>query len=298
MDLLIALIFAAGGLICHQRPERSFFLDGQQFPVCARCTGLYLSGALGILGWLALKMARRWTSAPDSSGPRETSRSRLRNSHGGFTCDRRSWRVGRLECHARVAGDPLRRERRRDRRGGRDKRPEVNSTRASRSVCVVSWLVPGAGHLMQGRRQKGLVFLIALPVMFAIGLALKGALPRFDFSDPLVGLAAVANLGMGIPYFIAKAMSLGTGRRDRRDLRVRQYLPDRVGTPQHAGRHRRVRRATRAQVMTSHLGLMLLFAFFVSLIFATIAKDTPAEQARLGVRMFAMFMAPRSSLAG
>jgi hypothetical protein len=64
---------------------------------------------------------------------------------------------------------------------------------------------------MQGRRQKGLVFLIALPVMFAIGLALKGALPHFDFSDPLVGLAAVANLGMGIPYFIAKAMSLGTG---------------------------------------------------------------------------------------
>ena len=79
------------------------------------------------------------------------------------------------------------------------------------AVCVVSWLVPGAGHLMQGRRQKGLVFLIALTAMFAIGLLLKGALPRFDFSDPLVGLAAVANLGMGIPYFIAKAIGLGTG---------------------------------------------------------------------------------------
>ena len=43
--------------------------------------------------------------------------------------------------------------------------------------------------------------------------------------------------------------------------------------------------------MTSHLGLMLLFAFFVSLIFATIAKDTPREQARLGAQMFAMFIA-------
>jgi hypothetical protein len=42
--------------------------------------------------------------------------------------------------------------------------------------------------------------------------------------------------------------------------------------------------------MTSHFGLMLLFAFFVSLIFATIAKDTPAEQARLGIRMFGMFI--------
>ena len=79
------------------------------------------------------------------------------------------------------------------------------------AVCVVSWLVPGAGHLMLGRRQKGLVFLIALPVMFAIGLALDGRLFPFVFSEPLVGLAAIANLGMGIPYFIAKGLSLGKG---------------------------------------------------------------------------------------
>ena len=39
----------------------------------------------------------------------------------------------------------------------------------------------------------------------------SGKETRFDFSDPLVGLAAVANLGMGIPYLIAKAMSLGKG---------------------------------------------------------------------------------------
>ena len=42
--------------------------------------------------------------------------------------------------------------------------------------------------------------------------------------------------------------------------------------------------------MTSHLGVMIVFAFFVSLIFATIAKDTPAEQARLGARMFGTFI--------
>ena len=64
MDLLVAFIFAAGGLICHQRPERSFFLDGHQLPVCARCTGLYLSGAVGIVGWLVVKLGRRWRSLP------------------------------------------------------------------------------------------------------------------------------------------------------------------------------------------------------------------------------------------
>lgn len=27
---------------CHRKPERSFFWKGQQFPVCARCTGIHI----------------------------------------------------------------------------------------------------------------------------------------------------------------------------------------------------------------------------------------------------------------
>lgn len=64
---------------------------------------------------------------------------------------------------------------------------------------------------MQGRRQKGLIFLLALPAMFAIGLALEGRLAPFNFSEPLVGLAALANVGMGLPYFIASGLDLGKG---------------------------------------------------------------------------------------
>lgn len=79
------------------------------------------------------------------------------------------------------------------------------------AVVLVSWLVPGAGHLVQGRRQKGVIFLIAIPLMFAIGLAINGRLFPFIFSEPLVGLAAIANLGMGIPYFIARVLGLGQG---------------------------------------------------------------------------------------
>lgn len=43
--------------------------------------------------------------------------------------------------------------------------------------------------------------------------------------------------------------------------------------------------------MTSHFGLMLLFALFVSLVFAVIAKDRPAEQLRAGAKMFGSFVA-------
>ena len=28
--------------LCHRLPHRSFFWKGQQFPVCARCTGIHL----------------------------------------------------------------------------------------------------------------------------------------------------------------------------------------------------------------------------------------------------------------
>jgi hypothetical protein len=47
--LLPAVVYEAAGLICHQRPDRSFHLAGIQLPVCARCFGLYLSGAIGAL---------------------------------------------------------------------------------------------------------------------------------------------------------------------------------------------------------------------------------------------------------
>lgn len=42
--------------------------------------------------------------------------------------------------------------------------------------------------------------------------------------------------------------------------------------------------------MTSHLGLLVLFAAFVSVIFATLMRDTPAEQLRFGLRLLAGFL--------
>jgi hypothetical protein len=42
--------------------------------------------------------------------------------------------------------------------------------------------------------------------------------------------------------------------------------------------------------MKSHLLLMMLFAFFVSLVFAVIAKDDAREQLRLGGLMFSGFL--------
>ena len=89
-------------------------------------------------------------------------------------------------------------------------RASVESSRIA-FVCGLGWLIPGAGHLLLGRRQKGLVFLVALPAMFAIGLWLEGRLFPLEISDPLVFLGAIANRGIGAPYFLARMMDAGAG---------------------------------------------------------------------------------------
>lgn len=80
------------------------------------------------------------------------------------------------------------------------------------AVAALGWFVPGAGHLWIGRSQKGVIFLLALPAMFAIGLVLEGRLFPFDPREPLVLLAALADLGNGLPYFLAHVAGLGEGR--------------------------------------------------------------------------------------
>ena len=78
-------------------------------------------------------------------------------------------------------------------------------------LCLAAWAIPGAGHLWMGRRQKGLVFLLALPAMFLIGLLLHGRIFSLELSEPLVGLAAIADVMAGAPWLIAKMMDAGSG---------------------------------------------------------------------------------------
>lgn len=51
MSLLDSLWEVGTHCGCHQLPERSFFLKGYQFPVCARCTGVFI-------GQIALILSR------------------------------------------------------------------------------------------------------------------------------------------------------------------------------------------------------------------------------------------------
>jgi len=77
---------------------------------------------------------------------------------------------------------------------------------------ALAWIVPGGGHFLHGQTRKALVFFVVLVTMFWIGLDCGGRLFAFEVSDPLVGLACLAEWAIGLPRIVG-AMS-GWGRGD------------------------------------------------------------------------------------
>ena len=71
---IVSLVYEIGRLVCHQRPERSFFLAGAQLPVCARCTGIYVGAAL--TGAVAWSLTRRSGQLQSIGGAVSRNRSR------------------------------------------------------------------------------------------------------------------------------------------------------------------------------------------------------------------------------
>ena len=72
-QMLGLTVYLFGSAICHQRPERSFYLFAEQLPVCARCTGVYAGAALAAV--LYVGFFRR--PATDHSAPVPTATARL-----------------------------------------------------------------------------------------------------------------------------------------------------------------------------------------------------------------------------
>lgn len=41
------LVYEIGDKLCHQKSDRSYFINGNQLPFCARCTGIWIGMAIG-----------------------------------------------------------------------------------------------------------------------------------------------------------------------------------------------------------------------------------------------------------
>jgi uncharacterized membrane protein len=60
---IAATIYHTFSHLCHQLPERSYFVDGHPFAVCARCTGIYAGFAMATVFYPLMRSLRQ-TEAP------------------------------------------------------------------------------------------------------------------------------------------------------------------------------------------------------------------------------------------
>ncbi|HEC82239.1 MAG TPA: DUF2085 domain-containing protein [Thermoplasmatales archaeon] len=56
------IVYEAGDLLCHQKSERSFFINGNQMPFCSRCTAIWfgLVVGLGVMVFYRMRLSGRF----------------------------------------------------------------------------------------------------------------------------------------------------------------------------------------------------------------------------------------------
>jgi hypothetical protein len=84
------------------------------------------------------------------------------------------------------------------------------SRRVPYGALVLGWLVPGAGHLLEGRWVRALLIFVSVVSMFALGIAMHGKLYT-GASDMLDMLGFAGDLGSGLLYWIGRLAGLGPG---------------------------------------------------------------------------------------
>jgi hypothetical protein len=76
---------------------------------------------------------------------------------------------------------------------------------------VLGWFVPGLGHILQKKIARGVIFLVSILAMTAMGLAMGGKIYPFQTENPLTILAFFADIGNGAVYLLSRLLPLGVG---------------------------------------------------------------------------------------
>ena len=89
--------------------------------------------------------------------------------------------------------------------------------------ALAGWLVPGLGHVLQGRLLKGALGGLAVILLFALGVALGGHVySLWDTSEGLLStLFGFCDLGSGILYLASRAT--GFALREQPELATSEY---------------------------------------------------------------------------
>src|SRR5271169_5914456 len=76
---------------------------------------------------------------------------------------------------------------------------------------AVSWLIPGAGHMMQKRWIRGGLLFVSIVTLFVLGLAMQGRIYKANGGDILDILGFIGDVGAGGLYIVTMAMDWGQG---------------------------------------------------------------------------------------
>ena len=79
------------------------------------------------------------------------------------------------------------------------------------AALIVGWLIPGAGHLLLKRWGRGAILLVAITLMFALGVMMDGHIYQWNVGDILDILGFVGDLGAGALYALARIAGWGAG---------------------------------------------------------------------------------------
>ena len=82
-------------------------------------------------------------------------------------------------------------------------------------IGFISWLVPGLGHIVQGRTVRGVLSALTVVSMFAFGIIIGGHIYGLRESNEglLSSLFGLCDLGSGILYFISRFAGLAVNER-------------------------------------------------------------------------------------
>lgn len=77
-------------------------------------------------------------------------------------------------------------------------------------VCLLAYLIPGLGHLYLKKWVKAAVFFGCIGALFALGMVMDARLVRPQgWGDPLAVLRWLAQMAMGLPYFVTHGLGHG-----------------------------------------------------------------------------------------
>ena len=76
-------------------------------------------------------------------------------------------------------------------------------------ALLLGWLVPGAGHVLQGKWVRGLLLFVSVLGMYLVGLGLQGKIYTPNSGDVLDILGFIGQLGLGLLYALTRVFGWG-----------------------------------------------------------------------------------------